>query len=346
MFIATQSWLHELESNMETISVNAYESLNKDTWWRRVAAIKNSQSKKEVLTWLISTAMIKSMPSGQAHFEDMLNQITEIENEFAMAGLRLKKEQLEDMVNGVPGGAGLDMAAKWSQDVGEYAAYWPQKQVAAAILAGTTSTTYDGLAFFHTGHYTNGVDSSDGTFSNILNPTTVGGATRIDEAVTADAAVANLSRIRAHIATIAMPNGADPRRLRIHAILHPPALRGRAMQLTNATTIAQAAASGGGGADVSMIAKDWMLEQPIQADELSSAFGGSDTTYYLIAMEGASKDQLGALVYQNREPFSILYHGPEASAKLARERELQWLTQGRNKVGYGHPYLLFKVDAS
>lgn len=349
MFIATQSWLHDLEQNMRTITVDAYKSLLDKLWWQQVAAQKTSSTKKEVFAWLISTAMIEQMESGQAKFEDMVSQTTELTNEFAMAGLRLKKEQLEDTVNGLPGGEGLNYASKWASDVGRYAAYWPQKLVAAAILNGASAgyTAYDGLTFFNTAHYVNGVDSAEGTFANILNPTTVGGATRIDGAVTVDAAIDNLSRVRAHIASIKMPNGADPRNLTIRAILHPPALRSRVVQMTGASLIAQAAVSGGGGADVTPIISDWALDRPIEAPELGANFtGGSDTTYYIIASSPASEDELGALIYQVREPFSVLYHGPEAESKLARERELQWVSQGRNVVGYGHPYMLFQVNVS
>lgn len=348
MFIAGQSWLHDLEQNMRSITVDAYKSLLNKLWWQRVAAQKNSMAKTEVFAWLISTATLKSMEDGQSDFEDMLSQYTELENKFSSAGLKLKKSQLEDVFNGLPGGAGLNMARRWSADIGKQAAYWPQKQLASAILAGSTAgnVTYDGLTFFNTAHYVNGVDISDGTFSNILNPTTVGHATRIDTAVTVDAAIDNLSAIRAYIAEIAMPNGSDPRNLEMKAILHPPALRARAVQLTGASLIAQAAVSGGGGADVTPIISDWAMDKPIEAPELAASLGGSDTSFYILANEVASDDELGAMIYQIREPFSVLYHGMEASDKLARNRELQWLSQGRNAVGYGHPYQLFRVDVS
>lgn len=348
MFFASPEWLHDLEQNMKSITVDAYKSLLDKMWWNKVAIEKESMAKKELLAWLISTATIKTMESGQADFEDILSAYTEIENSFASAGLRLKKEQLEDVFNGVPGGEGLQMAARWSADVGRYAAYWPQKLVAAAILNGASAghTTYDGLTFFNTAHYVNGLDTADGTFSNILNPTTVGHATRIDSAVTVDAAVDNLSAVRAYIASIAMPNGVDPRNLKIRSILHPPALRSRVVQMTGASLIAQAAASGGGGADITPIIADWQLDKPLEAPELAATYGGSDTTYYVVAGSVVGEDELGALVYQLREQFSVLYHGLEASAELARKRELQWLSQGRNAVGYGHPYLLFQVNVS
>jgi hypothetical protein len=352
MFIATQEWLHDMESNMRSILVDSYKRLLLSMWWTSVAAQKTSMAKAEVFTWLITTARIRRMESGQAHFEDMLNQYTTITNEFAQDGLLLKKEQLEDLVNGVPGGAGLDMAAAWARAIGSYTAYWPQKECAGAILNGGSSgyNSYDGVTFFNTAHPVNGVDTSEGTFPNILNPTTVGGQTRIDSGITMDVAIDNFSRIRAFVASIKSANGVDPRGLQIRGILHPPALRSRVLQLTGPGLIAQAAATGGGSADLAPIIADWKLDKPLEAVELGAGFespegnSGSDTSYYLVCGEVSADDELGGLVYQTREPFGVLWHGPELSAKLARERELQWLCQGRNAVGYGHPYLLFRVD--
>ena len=68
-------------------------------------------------------------------------------------------------------------------------------------------------------------------------------------------------------------------------------------------------------------------------------------TYYLL-MEEITSDELGALVYVDREPFQVVYHGPQTSAELARIREFQWTTAGRNVVGYGHPYNLFRCEAT
>jgi hypothetical protein len=43
------------------------------------------------------------------------------------------------------------------------------------------------------------------------------------------------------------------------------------------------------------ITDDWALEKPIEAPELGASFGGSDTSYYILAGEGPADDELGAL---------------------------------------------------
>lgn len=349
--------MHKLETNMESIMVHEYERLLDDMWWPLVAATKNSETESEIMIWLLETAMITSLDEGSMDFASLIALQHKLTAEFAGAGMRLQKKQLEDVFNGIPGGKGLNLAGEWSRQIGIQAAYWPQNLVADAIRKGAdaTSLTYDKLPYFHDAHFVNGVDAEDGTYANhitaaVLDAAGLGaGAPSIHEfgagAVTVDVAFQNLQRVFSYMASVKMPNGRDPRKLRPVGILVPPTLSARAQQATNAKTIAQAASAGGGGADVDAIIRNWGIGQPTQADELGANFGGSDTSYYIIAAP-AGQDGMGALTYVNREPFNVVFHGPQDSQKLARIREFQWLTGGRNVVGYGHPYKLFRVDAA
>jgi phage major head subunit gpT-like protein len=334
----TPSFLFDLESNMRVISSREFQRLTSNLWWNRVAKRMTSGAKKERISWLLDSARIVRTIAGggQVPFEDIVALTTEYENLNAAAGLKLKKEQLEDH-----DGNGIDLAAHWSRQMGAYAAYWPQKMVAEAIRSNPVC--YDGQTFFHaSAHPVNPFLSGGPTFGNRFTGAASGiypGALPIGGATTL------VQKAIAYIASIKMPNGEDPRHLRVVGIMVPPALTARAQQITNAKYIAQAAASGGGSGDIEAIVRNWGLGQPIEAPELGSAFGGSDDSWYLLAQEITS-DELGAFVYVDREPFSIVYHGPMTDAELARKREFQWTTEGRNVVGPGHPYLLFKADAT
>lgn len=348
MSALTPEFLFDLESNMKVITANEYQRLLKNLWWEKVAKRINSITKKERISWLLDDAKIErtSKTGGRVTFEDIVGASTEYENEDAAAGLKLTKNQLTDHENGVPGGEGIRLAAHWSRQMGAYAAYWPQKMVAEAIKANPT--TYDGKAFFAVDHPVNPYDPSAGTFANHFTGASTGvypGALPIGGATTVETALENLGKAVAYIASIKMPNGEDPRKLRVTGIMVPPALMVRATQLTNAKFIAQSAASGAISGDVEAVVSWLGLGQPIQADELGAAFGGSDTDYYLLAEEITS-DELGAFAYVDREPFTVNYHGPMTSAELDRKDEFQWKTKGRNTVGTGHPYRLFKCSAT
>lgn len=344
MAALTPEFLFDLESNMRVISAREYERLNANLWWQRVAKRMPSMSKKERLIWFLDTARIQrpqaSHGGGQAIFEDLVSITTEYEAENAVAGLQLKKEQLEDL-----DGNGVKLAADWSRQIGAYAAYWPQREVAAAIRANGIG--YDGQNFFDVDHPVNPFNTGAGVYRNLFTGSPSGiypGALPIGS-VTLDVATANLQKAIAYIASIPMPNGLDPRQLRVAGIMHPPALTARVQEMTKAKFIAKAAASGGGSSDVEAIIRNWGFGEPIEAPELASAFGGSDTSWYLV-MEEITSSELGAMTYVDREPFAVIYHNEMTSAEIARKRLYQWTTEGRNVVGLGHPYLLFRADAT
>lgn len=333
----TPSFLVDLETNMRIITANEYERLAAVQTWQRFAKPMSSISRKERLTWLFDSAQIeyRSEDGGEVEFDDILSQTTEYTNKSATAGLDLNRNQLDDH-----DGGGVQLATHWSRQMGAYAAYWPQKQCLKAVRDGeqATSITYDGEVFFSADHPVNPFNAGAGTFSNLLS------SFPIDQSVSVDVAFDNLSNAIAAISDIKMPNGEDPRLLRTKTIMGPPKLMPRVRQMLDAKVIAQAASSGGGSANVEAIIRAWGFDEPIEAPELAASFpNGSDTDYYIIS-EQITGDDLGALNFIDREPFTIIFNDAMTDSELARANRLQWLTRGRNVVGYGHPYLMYKVS--
>jgi phage major head subunit gpT-like protein len=342
----TPTFLFDVESRMKIVSSQEYDRLNANTYWRRLAREAPSTGRKERLLWLLDTARIeyKTRLGGNVEFEELVALTTEYEAKAATGGFELNRFQLEDH-----DGGGVELAAAWARQIGAYAAYWPQKQVSTAVRNGGTGLTYDGLSFFNTAHPLNPFDTAAGVFANDFTGAPSGaypGALPIHETVTLDVAFANLQKAIAYISQIKQPSGEDPRNIKVRAMMVPSALVPRAQQLTNAKFIASAAATGGGSADVESIVTNWGFEKPIEAVELGAGFtGGSDTSWYLLA-EQIGSDQLGAFTYVNREPFQVVYNTGMTDAQLQRANTLQWLTRGRNIVGYGHPFLLFRMRAA
>jgi hypothetical protein len=205
---------------------------------------------------------------------------------------------------------------------------------------------YDGKAFFATDHPNNPYRLESGTYANLFtgapNSAFAGypGALPIDESVDVDDALQNLQKLFAYVASIKMPNGEQPRRLRIRTLLVPPSLIFRAVQLTQAKFIAQVAGSGAAPADIEGIIRTMGFANPIQADELAGFEDGK--TYFAIA-EQIAGDELGGAVYLDREAYHINYYGPQDESRLNRMNKLEWHCEGRNGIGSGHPFLIFKV---
>jgi phage major head subunit gpT-like protein len=350
MSTLTVSYLFDVERRMQIVSNEEYQRLLSNLWYRRCSKEVPMTGKSQRFQWLMDTAGIQYVDrlGGGIEYEELMMNSWEFTAKAASAGFELNKFQFEDV-----DGGGVDLASNWARQQGSYAAYWPQKQIAAAINAGSAaaSLAYDGQIFFSSAHPVNPFNVPLGTYSNEFTGAASGlypGACPIDitNAATVDLAFNNFQRAITYInGGLTMPNGVDPRFLKASAIFAPPALSMRLQQLTNSKIIAQAAATGGGSADVESVIRNWGIGDPIICPELGSVFGGSDTSYY-IAAETISTDPLGAIIYGNREPFNVVYNTGMTDAELNRANKLQWSIRGRNTTSYGHPFLLFKVKAT
>jgi phage major head subunit gpT-like protein len=329
---------------MRVITSRQYDRLLSKQWWPNVMKTgPKSSSKKERIIWLLDTAKIKDTDKGgHIPFDDIVSQTTEVEFSNAAAGLKIKKEDLDDI-----DGHGVDFATHWSRQMGTYAAYWPQKKLAKAILAN--GKTYDGKNFFATDHPYNPFRARAGTFANVFTGaanagTGYPGAIDLSTGTIAEC-LDKLSEALAYIASIKMPNGEDPRNLQVAKLIVPPRLATRAVQLTNAKYIAQLAQTGvaaGGTGDIEAVITNFGLGQPVVAPELGKGFGGDDKTCYL-AMDDITSDELGAFMWMPREDFSVNYFGWTSDSYLARLRELHWYTEGRYGLLNGHPFCMFKL---
>jgi len=338
----TPTWVASLETNMRKIVATDFERLSTDAAAKFSCFAKEvpSLSMKEQFMWVIDTAFMDYTDKygGTVEFQELQMAYHEFENSAVATGYEINRFKLEDL-----DGGGVSMAAEYARQMAFKAAYWPVQQVLKAVNNGhlATSLTYDGLPFFSASHLLNPINAATGTYSNLI------AAKPIDRtnAATLDIAFNNLCDVVASIETFKNPDGLTPRNLKIKGIAVPPALRGRAVQLTNAKFIAQAVGSAGGSGDIEAVVSNWGFGQPYVFPELGAAFGGSDTSYYIM-IEDAGTSTVGAIGYSNREPFRVVYNGEMTDADLSRANKLQWVLRARNNTFYMHPYLLIKVNAT
>lgn len=385
----TPSFVMQYERRMRAITETEYvrRLAARNTWWNKVARLTPIEGKTERMTWFLDTATIEPIgPTGvgSLDFEGLVTQTAEYPTFKHGKGIRIQRDQLEDL-----DGTGLNQAAKWSENIGNETAYYPQRLFSQLVLNGAatdgSANAYDGVPFFadqSNPHPNNPFNTPAGYYANWLHggastiPGSGGGtipypgALAIDESVTTDVAVSNLGKAIAYIASLKMPNGIDPRFLTPKYILAPPRLAPRVRQITDAKFIAQAAATGGGGADVTALIEGWGLGTPVIAQELAASTNysfpmpfmatggnvsfknetvtGSDTTWYMVCEE-MQTTQLGGLLFVQRKPFKVNYYTGDAGgtgldAILDRLDEFEYHVKGRMSAQYGHPYSIFRFD--
>ena len=359
---------------------------SKYTWWNKLARVMPIEGKTERVTWLLETALIKSLGptfTGSMEYEELVTQTVEYPTFKHGVGIRVPVDQIEDL-----DGTGLDQLASWSSQIGTDSAYFPQRLGAQMLLNGSntdgSAVAYDGIPFFADnsantinsvsvkGHPFNPFRPALGGFPNWLHggaSAPYPGALPIDDSVTTDVALVNLGKAIAYLATAKMANGVDPRFLSPAYLLIPPRMAPRVRQLTDAKFIAQAATGGAGAADVMATIEGFGLGKTLVAQELGAAISytfnspfvntggnvtflpetvtGSDTTYYIVCEE-AETSQLGSLLYVQRKPFKVNYYTGEdgRNLDLGTADEVAYQVRGRSSMQFGHPWGILRVDGS
>lgn len=332
-----------LETNMRAYADDEFARFQdpRNVWWDEAAIRLLTGSKKQILTWFLSSAQLYDQgQGGNFDYADPVMLETDFTPKTAGAALEIKRQQLEDIDgNGMVGGEGVRAAVKWSSDMGHQFGYWPQMKIADLVNNGESGTAYDGRPFFDTGHFCNGKNSSDGTFSNLL----IGSGYALTG--TDDTILAALASAYNQIRQIKFPTG-QTRMLRPAGILAGPALYPKLARLLDAKFIAMnASVSGAGGsADFSGFASRMGFGRVIEAPELTADEWSKKA---IVLCERGPEANLGAFLYVDREPFSIRYYtgrggGTGVDAILDRADVLEWHASGRNTAGYGHPYLAVK----
>jgi len=386
----TPQFVMQYERRMAAITENEYvrRLAAQNTWWNKIMRPTPIEGKTQRLTWFLDTALIEPVgPSGTGaiDLEGMVAQSVELPTFRHGKGIEVQRDQLEDL-----DGTGLNALAKWSENIGNETAYYPQRLGAQLLLNGAntdgSANAYDGVPFFADAsnpHPVNPFDLSKGYYANWCHGSSSNalvkgypGALPIHSYgsgnVTADVAYQNYAQALACIQSVRMPNGVDPRFLTPRYICGPQALAPRLSMLTDAKFIAAAAASGGGSLDVSGFIQRYGLGEPLIIQEISAATSyssampfvntggvstwlnetmtGSDTTWYIVCQE-MQTTQLGGLLLVQRKPFKVNYYtgdsgGTAMSMELDRMNKFEYHVQGRMAPAYGHPYTIFRFDAS
>jgi phage major head subunit gpT-like protein len=314
-------FMNDFQTKLVEVGVNAWLTALEDSWWERMAIRQTQDTLTLQYQFMLSAAEIRPTNSKgtELEFEDLVAQAYALTADNFGTGLRLYRNEIEDMTTG-------NRPAAWSAGAMSAAAYWPQRQVADLILNGKTRNGYDGKPFFDPNHPVNPFDDTRGTYANLftakpLNP-------------------ANLAAGIAAMMSIPNPAGA-PRRLKPTMLVVDPSNQYNALTVTQAQVIATPT----GNATTTFVAasnliqSNYGLGQPLVIPEL----GDEPGVWYLGVP--AREDLFAApFIYSERKPFELNSYAPMVQAELDRLNEFEWHLRGRNTTAYGDPYLFFRFE--
>lgn len=350
--LITSDFVMNVETRMQLVQQRAYAGLAKNHWWSQFTKVRQSNAGKDILFWLLETAKIRRLNKmgGNTKYSTIMDAKLEVENSFAGDALELPRKSFEDS-----DGGGVNAAMHWSQQMGIYSAYWPQKECARLLKYGDTDPeflAFDDVQFFSKAHPINHHKSSLGTYANLFTGAASGiypGACPIDSSVTLEVALGNLIKVISYIECLTTATGEDPLNLEPVALAGGPLIHKRLVQLTGAKSIAVGggdATKYGGSADVEAVVASLGLGAPVKIPELQA-----NPTDWFVLCRNDYNPELGPILYVNRESFYTTYYtgkggGTGVDAILDRTDQLEWHHKGRNAIAPGIPYLLFKVKAA
>jgi hypothetical protein len=368
----TADFLFSIEKKMKSFNERNYMRMlsSENVWWPKLMRLDPFEGKSQRVNFLLDSASIEQLSAndggesgGSINFDEIQTITTEYFPAYHARGYKIGKLKYLNWLAGSNGQ--LDPVVKWAGAVGTYGAYYPQRLLAQLIQNGANITGYDGVSFWNTAHPVHPAVPGLGSYANVFTGAASGaypGACPIDDSVTFDVALVNLSKVLSYIVgSIVQPNGAgDPRLLEPAFLVYPPRMAARVETLLNASFLPVAATGGAGAAQVTEFFRKFRLVEPIMAKELGSAItytymgptgsivttSGSDTTYYVVCRE-AAETELGAFLLNQRLPFTMhTYTGDGGTggidAILGRSQDLEWHYDGWLAANVGHPYGIFQ----
>jgi hypothetical protein len=314
--------IRRVEENIRYLLISAWARRQAaGLWWRRVVGTKTATNKRELMQWMLETARIHPLGNGgRMGFDDVAEWNHFIENEAFGDGFRLTEEMLLDA-----SGKAIDRAGQWARQIGDAGAYWPQEQAAYLLRRGKVLTCYDKKPFFAEDHPVNPYEN-DVIFTNLIK-----GFPFTPE---------NLSEIYAYVERIPAPDG-KPRKLKPRIVAGGSDLRLPVVTALGAETISDPLDPGTGSSVTNMIKTSYGFVEPILDADFSEP-----GVWYLFCELLAEDAELAPLIYQEWAPYVLNSYASTSDAQLSTMDEWQWHFKGRNGIGYGHPFLAFRIEST
>ncbi|OJY30905.1 MAG: hypothetical protein BGO98_29550 [Myxococcales bacterium 68-20] len=291
------------EDNLSKVFNDDFQNARENTWHKDVCAERTGLGINEDLQMLQSSLTIEKLPNGTMVYADLKSIGHRLEHEDWGVGFKITRAQFH-----------FDQFGKASEaaaQLGDLAALHPQVMTLQLIKDGATKGSYDKVPFWSADHPVNGVDNSNGVFSN--NNT---GSTLSPETFAVRVAAME-SRV--------MINGIS-RNLRVTHLLHSPELKKTALEVTGAKFLG--AASGGTNDNVLSSYGVKPLNVP----------GLAPKEWILVAQTSGPMGR--PFIYSRAIDFGLNSYDGVTQAELNRLNELEYQLRGLVAAQYSHPYLV------
>lgn len=287
------------------------------SFWKSLATEVPSKSKRNVYPFLSGIPGLREWV-GPRVVNNIAARNYVLENKHFEDTLEVDRNEFEDDQVGI--------YSNFAQMLGQQVTQFPDRMIASAMEAGTTSLGWDGQFFFDVDHPVNPDSPSAGVNSNKL----VGA--QYDIAV-ADPLVP-FANARAAMSLWKRDDGEQMGVMGNLLMVHPNEEK-FARQIANASITAQAINSSAAGVSNVFMSSVEVIVNPY----LKVTTG---RPWYLLATNGAIKPFL----WQTRKAAELVALTNITDDNVFRHRKFVWGVDLRAAVGYTFPFLAFRMSAS
>ena len=279
-----------------------------ETYWQKFSYLSMSATERKTYAWLGQLPSMRKWV-GEKQILNIAARSYEVANADFEQTVGLDRNKIDDDEFGV--------FSQWAETQGQAIARFPDEQMTAWLIAGTTNTCYDGQFFFDTDHPVNLDDSSFGTYANLLTGTP-------------------LTQRNYGVAKAAMRSfqGESGKSLQVKptVLMVGPGLEQTAKEIIKATSIAQVFGSNTAAAAPENVFKgdvELVINEYLTADTANA--------WYLF-----STDRIQPLIWQVRKaPIRIPLVDPTAP-NVFNNRTYIYGVEARAGTGYGLPFTAIK----
>jgi phage major head subunit gpT-like protein len=281
------------------------------TWWQDMATLVPSTSRANHYYW---TEVFEGLREwiGERLVKQLKARATVLENKDWELTVGIDRNDLAD--------AQIGMAVTRTEMIGMAARKWPDRVVAAVLLAGETALSYDGQPFFDTDHPVNEDRAGLGVYSNL----------ETSKPLSAD----NLEFAINSFGGMLAPEGDQYLDLQPTHLIIPPQLRQTARRLLESDLLARVIGE-------ATVADGNPLKGALQLLVVPELAGDS-TSWYVADHSKPIK----CMIFQQRQaPNFVVKDGPQED-ELFWHKRIVMGTDARGNAGFTLPFLIKKFKAS
>lgn len=308
----TNAQLQAFFTQLDLSQQRGYQKVQ--SYWQKYSMLSTSGSERKTYAWLAQLPSMKKW-IGEKQLNNIAARSFEVVNDDFEQTFGLDRNKIEDDDFGI--------YTQSAELQGQAIARWPDEQMTAKLIAGTTQTCYDGQFFFDTDHPVDLDDTTQGTYANLLT--------------TRPLTLDNFAYAKAQMRKVKGESG-RPLQVKPTVLMVGPDSELDALRILKASTINQVTKNAAGTENVAAAGVENVYRGEVELVVNEYLVDDTAGAWYLF-----STDRIEPLIWQVRkQPVRVPIVDP-TNPLVWNNRTFAYSVEARAGAGFGLPFLAFKM---